>query len=421
MNSNYISGSLTQNSTETPDIVSSVSGSVVLTTDVEYCGRYFCLGNLLIQFNDSPNCIETSGSTMPTIMFPYPYDTTPYSVIINNYNKTSMTFNNSSISLGDTYDNAYLNFIAIGPRPLLLYPIVPYLTTGYVNVAYNVPITTNESTIIYQYQFSFNDPNATNNTITFYTMPTSIYITVIAGGAGGMDGQESNGQDCTLYSGYGGTGGASGIWQTQIGTANISINTPYPIIVGSGGAGNGGTSGSPSSITLDSSTIIYSAGTSSGQIFYLGGEGAVYPEQATYLVPTAGTGTPTSPTAGNAGYAGNNGYEGEGTNVYYGIAGTGGGGGLQYRNNQYGGHEQWNGAAGGGGGGGGGNGGQGGTNSNPHGFDGTTNYAVPGGGGGGGGGYISYEYANENNYTDCWPGGLGAPGTNGQVNIYCSW
>ena len=387
MNSYFISGALTQNSTETPDILSSVSGSVVLTTDVAYCGRYFCLGDLLIQFNDSPNCIETSGSTMPTIMFPYPYDITPYSVIINNYNQTSMTFNNSSISLGDAYDNAYLNFIAIGPRPALLYPIVRYLTTGYVNVAYNVPITTNGSTTTYQYQFSFNDPTATNNTITFYTMPTSIYITVIAGGAGGMDGQESNGQDNTLYSGYGGTGGASGIWQTQIGTANISINTPYPIIVGSGGAGNGGTSGSPSSITLDSSTIIYSAGTSSGQIFYLGGTGAIYPEQATFLVPNAGTGTPTAPYPGNAGYAP--------IGVDSGVAGTGGGGGLKYQNSQYGGYQHWNGADGGLGDSGGGNGGQGGTNNNPHGFDGTTDYAVPGGGGGGGGGgYISYKYEN---------------------------
>ena len=64
-----------------------------------YSSFVYCLGNLLIQFNDSDNTTNTSSFT--SLNFPYPYDSgsTPYSVVSSNYSSNDITFTNLAISL----------------------------------------------------------------------------------------------------------------------------------------------------------------------------------------------------------------------------------------------------------------------------------------------------------------------------------
>lgn len=125
------------------DIVSSASkpsslynnftdNSQPVTNAFTYNARYFCLCDLLIQFNDfgtygvPTNNIQNHNDDY-TIQFNPLFDTEPYTVLIFPYNNT----NNSSIVLtGFTKNNFSVNvssnpgmfgFVAIGPRPASLY------------------------------------------------------------------------------------------------------------------------------------------------------------------------------------------------------------------------------------------------------------------------------------------------------------
>jgi hypothetical protein len=69
------------------DILTSVSNTVgPLTTNLNgggnYYGRYFCFGNLLIQFSDFSSGIDPGSSTEGGyyMYFPYAYDSAPYFV-----------------------------------------------------------------------------------------------------------------------------------------------------------------------------------------------------------------------------------------------------------------------------------------------------------------------------------------------------
>jgi len=72
------------------DILSSVSDSIEIdstssgTVNGPYYTRYFCIGNLLIQFSDFSAGIPptNSSSTQKYINFPIAYDTIPYTVIL---------------------------------------------------------------------------------------------------------------------------------------------------------------------------------------------------------------------------------------------------------------------------------------------------------------------------------------------------
>ena len=116
------------------DIVSSVSDQVSLTaspsTTVQVMGRYFCIGDLLIQFSSIMLSKNQSkgGYTLP---FPYSYDATPYTVMLtgtnsddNNNNSviaTLQSFDTSGCSFSISNNQGWSNFVAIGPRPSALY------------------------------------------------------------------------------------------------------------------------------------------------------------------------------------------------------------------------------------------------------------------------------------------------------------
>ena len=117
------------------DILSTVSDAVILTGDgtggdSKYKGRYFYLGNLLIQFSDFsgdlPNSVnKTSGGSDVSIKFPISYDSKPFSVILtptksgtsDNFYITlrKITKTGFEYSIGQNKGNT--GFIAIGPRP----------------------------------------------------------------------------------------------------------------------------------------------------------------------------------------------------------------------------------------------------------------------------------------------------------------
>jgi hypothetical protein len=125
------------------DIVSSVSNarflynnftdnSLPMTNAFTYNARYFCLCDLLIQFNDFgtygvPTNTISSSSNDYTIQFNPLFDTKPYTVLIFPYNNT----NNSSITVTSFTENNFnvkvsskpgiFCFVAIGPRPSSLY------------------------------------------------------------------------------------------------------------------------------------------------------------------------------------------------------------------------------------------------------------------------------------------------------------
>lgn len=131
-NSNFLSnfaGSITPSI----DILTSVSNAVELTTTAgggPYYGRYFCLGNLLIQFIDlSTNEPGTTSQNTFTMSFPIAYEESPYTVIITPFNKSgnnnnifttliSYTLTNFTFHVGN--NNGAIQFLAIGPRPAAL-------------------------------------------------------------------------------------------------------------------------------------------------------------------------------------------------------------------------------------------------------------------------------------------------------------
>lgn len=117
------------------DILSTVSDAVILTGDGtggddKYKGRYFYLGNLLIQFSDFssefPNSLsKTSGGKDVVINFPISYDTQPYSVILtptkssssDNFYITLRMITTSGFEYSIGQNNGNTGFIAIGSRP----------------------------------------------------------------------------------------------------------------------------------------------------------------------------------------------------------------------------------------------------------------------------------------------------------------
>ena len=113
------------------DIVSTVSPRIGIYTNLSlntYYGRYFCIGNLLIQFNDNapfPNQVNDSYE----ILFPKSYDSNPYTVMLtadNNGNNNPVTatlksFTNTSFTFRTDTNSGWVNFVAIGPRPASLY------------------------------------------------------------------------------------------------------------------------------------------------------------------------------------------------------------------------------------------------------------------------------------------------------------
>lgn len=114
------------------DILKSVSNSVILYNNMNgggtYYGRYFILGNLLIQFSDFSNDNITGSSTQTsfTMFYPTAYDTTPYCVILTPMKKenqnfpcniTLISFNQTSFNFHISTNNGEVSFFVIGPRP----------------------------------------------------------------------------------------------------------------------------------------------------------------------------------------------------------------------------------------------------------------------------------------------------------------
>lgn len=115
------------------DIVSSVSDRITLIASpnatAQQYGRYFCIGDLLIQFSSNDSTISNQTTGAYTLPFPYTYDSTPYTVMLtptdngngNRVNVTLQSFNKSGFSFELINNNGWCTFIAIGPRPSALY------------------------------------------------------------------------------------------------------------------------------------------------------------------------------------------------------------------------------------------------------------------------------------------------------------
>jgi hypothetical protein len=414
MNSQFLSSLFSSTPTPTPtpiptDILSSVSDSIPIhtnytieaatnnsygtTTTTTYNARFFCLGNLLIQFNDRPSTTRALTSIINSLSFPIKYTTTPYSVVSNNYDST-VTFTASQITSTTT---ANVNFLSIGPRPALFYPVVPFLTTGSPEI----------SVSDYAITFTFN----TSGNIRFYKSGKITSYTAIGAGGAGADGR-------TGVAGIAGGGG--------------------------GGGGGGNIVSSQSQVTCDTNSIItVTCGTSLNEGNTLS---TIEPPNSNYTYTTALVGT-TAPVVNNTlpGSGGN----GANPSSPYGIGGSssgssgsagrpvtwgqsalsGGGGGGAYNGGGGGAGGSYvtgalNAGSGGGGAGGKSNntgtGGAGGTTTlltvagsgGKGGNSGPTTYGAngsPGGGGGGGGAGGAGGTAPETS------GGLGGKGGSGRV------
>ena len=135
----------TINSTDIITTVSTVTGlsyilpqGGTLTPGGSYYGRYFCLGNLLIQFIDSyqagsPGIFGVGYNY--TMYFPIEYTSLPYTVIVTPFNPNPSTSTSSDNNIfttltsftNDTFtfhignNDGAISFLAIGPRPSSLY------------------------------------------------------------------------------------------------------------------------------------------------------------------------------------------------------------------------------------------------------------------------------------------------------------
>jgi hypothetical protein len=111
------------------DIVSSVSDKVQINpipfSGVAYYGRYFYLGNLLIQFTSVFPTFDLNSGNEFTFNFPKAYTSTPYCIMAcpvkdddDNFNLfiTVVSFDTKefTIHVGNNDGNFY--FVAIGPR-----------------------------------------------------------------------------------------------------------------------------------------------------------------------------------------------------------------------------------------------------------------------------------------------------------------
>ena len=111
------------------DIITSASDNIaLLPAPLSYNGQYFCVGNLLIQFNTSTIQNQNSSANY-TLNFPISYDTTPYTILLTGTNDdnntivdvTLKTFTSSDFTFRIGTNNGWINFLAIGPRPSSLY------------------------------------------------------------------------------------------------------------------------------------------------------------------------------------------------------------------------------------------------------------------------------------------------------------
>jgi hypothetical protein len=112
------------------DIVSSVSGQSAIM--MNFNGRYFCIGDLLIQFSDTSDKTDGLYSDQSqdewTVNFPITYDTVPYTVMLT---PTSRNNNRVNVTLKDVTktefkfqinnNDGWITFVAIGKRPSSLY------------------------------------------------------------------------------------------------------------------------------------------------------------------------------------------------------------------------------------------------------------------------------------------------------------
>jgi|694.fasta_scaffold87966_5 hypothetical protein len=115
------------------DVLTQVSAPVTLTitstttSSSTYYGRYFVIGNLLIQFSSIdqgfPN--QLNQATTYTLTYPFAYTSTPYSISLtgtttgSNYpaSITLQTFGNSSCTFRVSNNDGGFTFFVIGPRP----------------------------------------------------------------------------------------------------------------------------------------------------------------------------------------------------------------------------------------------------------------------------------------------------------------
>jgi hypothetical protein len=114
------------------DILTTVSSAIVLSNNMDgggtYKGRYFCLGDLLIQFTDFSSYIGVASSTTGTysIYYPTPYNVVPYNVMVvpikvenQNFpvNLTIVDIYNDRFTFNISTHNGEIGFLVIGPRP----------------------------------------------------------------------------------------------------------------------------------------------------------------------------------------------------------------------------------------------------------------------------------------------------------------
>jgi len=95
----------------------------------DYHGRYFYLGNLLIQFSDFPTGTfpaSTAAGNSYTMNYPISYDVMPYSVMVcgvkqetNNFpvSITLRSFTSASFYFEISTDAGGVSFFVIGQRP----------------------------------------------------------------------------------------------------------------------------------------------------------------------------------------------------------------------------------------------------------------------------------------------------------------
>lgn len=363
-----------------------------------YYGRYFCLGDMLIQYIDLSNgnypATGQASNLGWTMYYPYPYDTTPYTVMLtpfnpagnnNNIVTTITSINNTSFVFHIGNQAGCVAFLAIGPRPKSLYNTALYKsisnTNGMISPythTYNIPTSVSNGQITYNCYtlntyygliFDCSGNNTANITIAFPSTLYNVNMLVVGGGGCGGNGYTDNANTYTC----GGAGGGGGM--SQLSGYTINYGTQLSITVGQGainGSTNSGTS-SISTITNGVSTVLLSAtGGANGQTsstptssdipYPNGGLGGTYAGGTTNANGGGGTVIDSSYTVGEGGYyfsqsgtayANASGYSGaapssnpstlipfyyngsntnvSGTTIYYGC--SGGGGSLYYFNN----------------------------------------------------------------------------------------
>ena len=109
------------------DIISAVSDSIQCTntTNNNYFGRYFYLGNLLIQFADNTTIPGNDNTGYYYLYFPIEFSTTPYLVLVcalkdstdnNNIYATVISQNSTSFGFHIGNNAGAVAWLAIGPR-----------------------------------------------------------------------------------------------------------------------------------------------------------------------------------------------------------------------------------------------------------------------------------------------------------------